>query len=164
MTTAVIIFVFSMLYAAAMDVYSMKISDKLCVLLLVFYAALAPIAGFGLEKILFSIAAALMVFFVSVGFFAMGWIGGGDGKLATATALWVGADQTLTYVTYAALFGGVLTIAILVFRRVQLPPAWRMKAWVTRLHTPDTGVPYGVALAAAGLAVLGDTAWMSGLI
>lgn len=161
---AVVSFVAAMVYAGVMDVVTMKISNWLSLFLLLGYATLAPLAGFGLEEIGFSVFAALMVFFVSIALFAMGWIGGGDGKLATVTALWMGADHTLQYVTYAALFGGVLTLALLLFRTLTLPKAWRVKVWVARLHSNEVGVPYGAALALAGLAVLRDTTWVSGLI
>ena len=32
--------------------------------------------------------------------------------------------------------------------------------WAERLHRKDSGVPYGIALAAAALAVYPDTIWM----
>ena len=48
--------------------------------------------------------------------FACGWIGGGDAKLAAATALWLGFDPLMTICVYASLFGGVLTLLLLQFR------------------------------------------------
>jgi prepilin peptidase CpaA len=41
-----------------------------------------------------------------------------------------------------------------------LPPALADHAWVARLHEPNGGVPYGIALAAAALLVYPSTAWM----
>ena len=38
-------------------------------------------------------------------FFARGWIGGGDAKLAAATALWLGFDYLMPYLLYASIFG-----------------------------------------------------------
>ena len=55
----------------------------------------------------------------------MGWIGGGDAKLAAATALWFGFDFLLDYLVYASLFGGVLTLVLIQFRRLPLPGAAR---------------------------------------
>ena len=69
-------------------------------------------------------AAVLVVAFV---FFARGWIGGGDAKLAAATALWLGFDQLLNYLIYASLFGGVLTLAIMRFRLMPLPACSRTR-------------------------------------
>ena len=84
-------------------------------------------------------------------FFARGWIGGGDAKLAAATALWLGFDQLLDYLIYASLFGGVLTLLILRFRLMPLPALLADQEWVKRLHRMDAGVPYGIALAVAAL-------------
>ena len=67
-------------------------------------------------------AVVLAVVFV---FFARGWIGGGDAKLAAATALWFGFAHLLDYLLYASLFGGVLTLAIIYFRGVPLPQSTR---------------------------------------
>ena len=50
---------------------------------------------------------------VTFTFFAQGWIGGGDAKLAAATALWLGFDHLLPYVLYASIFGGILTLAMI---------------------------------------------------
>ncbi len=83
----------------------------------------------------------------------MGWIGGGDAKLAAATALWFGFDYLLDYLVYASLFGGVLTLLLIQFRRLPLPALLARQKWILRLHDNGGGVPYGIALAAAALIV-----------
>jgi prepilin peptidase CpaA len=100
---------------------------------------------------------------VSFVFFARGWIGGGDAKLAAATALWLGFDQLLNYLVFASLFGGLLTLAILRFRAIPLPSLLANQEWAKRLHRTDSGVPYGIALAVAALAIYPDTPWMKAL-
>jgi prepilin peptidase CpaA len=107
------------------------------------------------------VGAALAVLVVVFVFFAQGWIGGGDAKLAAATALWLGFDQLLSYFLYASLFGGVLTYLILRFRFIPLPGFLAGREWAERLHRMDAGVPYGIALAAAALMVYPDTTWMT---
>ena len=72
-------------------------------------------------------AAAALVLVVAFGFFTQGWIGGGDAKLAAATALWFGFDHLLDYLIYASLFGGVLTLLLLQFRMLPLPACWRAR-------------------------------------
>jgi prepilin peptidase CpaA len=104
--------------------------------------------------------AAATVLTVAFVFFARGWIGGGDAKLAAATALWLGFDHLVVYLLYASIFGGVLTIAMIRFRLMPLPQALADQEWVKRLHRLDGGVPYGIALAAAALMIYPDTAWM----
>ena len=93
-------------------------------------------------------------------FFARGWIGGGDAKLAAATALWLGFDHLMAYLVYASLFGGLLTLVLLQVRTMPLPSLLAGQQWAERLHRKDSGVPYGIALAAAALVVYPDTIWM----
>jgi prepilin peptidase CpaA len=96
-------------------------------------------------------------------FFAFGWIGGGDAKLAAATALWFGFDQLLPYALYASLFGGALTFLIIRFRLLPLPSFLINQEWAQRLHRPDAGVPYGIALAIAALMIYPETVLMKPL-
>jgi len=49
---------------------------------------------------------------------------------------------------------------LLEFRRRTLPPALAGQPWLARLHEPDGGVPYGIALAAAALVTYPSTLWM----
>ena len=81
--------------------------------------------------------------------FLRGWIGGGDAKLAAATALWFGFDYLMNYLFYASLLGGALTLLLIQFRTTPLPALLAQQEWVQRLHQKDGGVPYGIALAAA---------------
>ena len=66
--------------------------------------------------------------------FNLGWVGGGDAKLAAATAIWLGWSSILDYGLAAAICGGVLTLAILGARMAPLPAALGRFAWVARLH------------------------------
>ena len=117
----------------------------------------------GVIEVLWHVAAAVLVLVVAFGLFAQGWIGGGDAKLAAATALWLGFDHLMPYLIYASLFGGALTLLLLQFRMVPLPALLARQQWVERLHRTDGGVPYGIALAAAALVVYPDTRWMTAI-
>jgi prepilin peptidase CpaA len=86
--------------------------------------------------------------------FALGYIGGGDAKLFAGVAAWLGLHDLISYVLVASVFGGMLTLALLSARRFPLPSALSGRAWIARLHEPTAGVPYGVALAAGGIAIL----------
>lgn len=158
---ACLVFWGAMIGACIMDLLTMKIRNWLVVALLLAYWVLAPFAGFDLATIGWSAAAAGAVLLVAFAFFAMGWIGGGDAKLAAVTALWVGSGQTLNYVFYTALLGGVLSIILMSFRELELPHRWRASPWLARLHGPGTNIPYGVAMAPAALLVFPNTAWMA---
>jgi prepilin peptidase CpaA len=121
---------------------------------------LAWFSGMSLNDVLIHLGAAAAVLAVTFVFFARGWIGGGDAKLAAATALWLGFDHLMAYLLYASIFGGILTLAMIRFRVMPLPQALAEQEWVKRLHRLDGGVPYGIALAAAALLIYPDTAWM----
>jgi prepilin peptidase CpaA len=149
-----------MAFAASSDLLTMTISNRLSLVLAASFFLLTIITGMSLTAIGMHLAAAALVLVVCFGFFSMGWIGGGDAKLAAATALWFGFDYLLDYLIYAALFGGVLTVLLLQFRRLPLPDMLARHAWILRLHNAGSGVPYGIALAAAALAVYPKTGWM----
>src|SRR5215831_20317858 len=149
-----------MAFAASSDLLTMTISNRLSLALAGGFFLLTLITGMGLAAIGMHLAAGALVLTVCFGFFAMGWIGGGDAKLAAATALWFGFDYLLDYLVYAALFGGALTLTILQFRKIPLPAVLARQDWILRLHETDGGIPYGVALAAAALTIYPNTGWM----
>ncbi len=154
-----LLFVFpaAMAYAAASDLVSMTISNRLCLVLMATFAVCAAMLGFGWVELGWHLAAGGLVLAVCFGMFAAGWIGGGDAKLAAVTALWFGFDQLMPYLTIAALGGGVLTFAMLKLRSGPLPDVASGWSWARRLHSPKEGVPYGIALAFAALLVLPNT-------
>ncbi len=149
-----------MAFAASSDLLTMTISNRLSLILAGGFLALALASGMSPADILSHTGAAAVVLIVAFGFFAFGWIGGGDAKLAAASALWLGFDHLAAYLFYASLFGGALTLFLLQFRMLQLPPRLACQDWIQRLHRKGGGVPYGIALAAAALAVYPDTLWM----
>ena len=152
-----------MAFAASSDLLTMTISNRLSLALAGGFFLLTLVTGMSLAAIGMHLAAAALVLVVSFGFFSMGWIGGGDAKLAAATALWFGFDYLLDYLIYASLFGGVLTLLLIQFRRLPLPGLLARQTWIFRLHETGGGVPYGIALAAAALAVYPKTGWMPGV-
>lgn len=149
-----------MAFAASSDLLTMTISNRLSLVLAGGFFLLALVTGMGLHAFGMHLAAAAVVLVIAFVFFSRGWIGGGDAKLAAATALWFGFGHLLDYLVYASLFGGALTLAILQFRNLPLPAVLARQAWIVRLHETGGGVPYGIALAAAALAVYPKTGWM----
>jgi prepilin peptidase CpaA len=149
-----------MAFAASSDLFTMTISNRVALMLIGGFAALALWSGMPFAELLSHVGAALAVLAVTFLFFARGWIGGGDAKLAAATALWLGFDHLMAYLLYASIFGGILTLAMIRFRLMPLPKMLAEQEWVKRLHKLDGGVPYGIALAAAALLIYPDTAWM----
>jgi prepilin peptidase CpaA len=150
-----------MAFAASSDLLTMTISNKISMILIAGFLALALGSHMNVSDILYHIAASAAVLLVAFGLFTQGWIGGGDAKLAATTALWLGFEHLLTYLVYASLFGGALTLVLIQFRMAPLPHWLGRHEWVQRLHNKDGGVPYGIALAAAALIVYPETQWMA---
>ena len=155
---ALFIFPLLMAYAASSDLLTMRIANWIVAALVIAYFALALIAQVPFTELWVSAGAAVIVLVLGFAFFAFGWIGGGDAKLAAATTLWVGVGLMLPYLVYAALLGGGLTLAILALRRFPLPAWLARHKWIDRLHDAKSGVPYGITLAVAGLLVYPETA------
>ncbi|AZO79753.1 MULTISPECIES: prepilin peptidase [unclassified Bosea (in: a-proteobacteria)] len=153
-----VVFPAAMAYAAASDIVSMTISNRLCLVLAASFAVCAVSVGLTWSQLGWHVAAGLLVLAVCFGFFAAGWIGGGDAKLAAVTALWFGFDQLLPYILISSFAGGALTLGLLQLRKMPLPRPAMNWDWALRLHDKDEGVPYGVALAFAALVVLPETA------
>ena len=152
-----------MAFAASSDLFTMTISNRVTLMLVGGFFALAAITGINAVEILSHVSAGCVVLIAGFGLFARGIIGGGDAKLAAAAALWLGFDHLLPYLLLASLLGGALTVGLIWFRMAPLPEWLARQAWVERLHGRDAGIPYGIALAAAALAVYPDTAWMTGV-
>src|ERR1700754_1363898 len=145
-----------MAFAAASDLFTMTISNRVSLALAAGFLALALASGMGFYDILSHLGAGVTVLTVAFGCFAMGWIGGGDAKVAASAALWFGFGYLLDYLVFASLVGGVLTLLILQFRNFPLPASLARQGWLTRLHSKDSGIPYGVALAIGALLIYPD--------
>ena len=89
-TLALFIFPVLMAYAASSDLLTMRIANWLVILVVLSYLGLALVLHIPWDQIGWAAVAALAVLVVAFAFFAFGWIGGGDAKLVSATAMWVG--------------------------------------------------------------------------
>ncbi len=89
---------------------------------------------------------AVATFAVLAGLFALKAMGGGDVKLLAALALWIEPLDFVRLLIVMALAGGVLTIVIGLY-------------YLTRREREKIAVPYGVAIAFAGLWVLHASYW-----
>ena len=149
-----------MAFAAASDLFTMTISNRVSLALAAGFLALALLSGMPLQEILSHVGAGLTVLVIAFGCFAMGWVGGGDAKVAAAAALWFGFGHLLNYLLYASLFGGALTLLLLQFRQWPLPWQLAGQPWLLKLHAKETGIPYGIALAIGALMIYPETEWI----
>ena len=131
-----------LVFAAVVDVRTFTISNRLnltvALLAPVYWAsvALSPWPGIAVQ-----LAAAATVFILLAGAFYAGMMGGGDVKLAAALALWFSPFTTIHFLVLTSLAGGVLTLVVLAIHRA-------------RKQEGRPEIPYGVAIAFGGLAIL----------
>jgi prepilin peptidase CpaA len=145
-------------YACFSDLFTMRISNRVCMFVLALFPIAALAAGMAPADIGWHMVAGAVVLSVSFTLFAFGWVGGGDAKLVAATAVWLGFDLVLEYVALSCIFGGALTLGILFVRQHPLPAGLLERPWIAHLHARTTGIPYGIALGIAGLLVLPESA------
>jgi prepilin peptidase CpaA len=159
-TARLLLFPALMAFAAASDLFTMTISNRVSVVLFAGFLILALASGMATTTILAHLGAGALVLVLAFGCFAMGWIGGGDAKIASAAALWFGFAHLMNYLLYASLFGGALTLLLIQFRQWPLPYALTGQAWLMRLHAKESGIPYGIALAIGAMMIYPETEWV----
>src|SRR5215471_16960320 len=96
-TMRLLLFPTLMAFAASSDLFSMTISNKVSLALVAGFFVLALAAGMSPAAIRMHLAAGCIVLVAALIFFARGWVGGGDAKLAAATSLWFGLEHLLPY-------------------------------------------------------------------
>ncbi|WP_156381625.1 prepilin peptidase [Aurantimonas sp. Leaf443] len=155
----VVVFPFAMAFAAFSDLVSMTIPNRVPALLLAAFLAAALLMGLTPEAIGWHFLTGLIALCATFALFAAGWMGGGDAKLIAASAVWFGPTPVLAdYLGTSALFGGVLTLGLLLARGQVLPVTGI--DFVDHLLERDTGVPYGIALGAGGLVAYSTSPWL----
>lgn len=137
----------ALLVAAFTDLRSRQIGNKLNAAI----ALGAPLfwwaSGLALwPDVALQVGVALAAFAVLAGLFALGAMGGGDVKLLTALALWVQPAWFVKLLVVMALLGGVLTIVLAALHML-------------RGRKERLAIPYGVAIACAGLWAISAQYW-----
>lgn len=158
MTVYPLVFVFplAMAFAAATDLLTMTIPNRLSVALCAAFLLIAPLAGLSWQDILSHLAAGSLMLLAGIVLFALGWMGGGDGKLLAVASLWLGFEPMTLFLAYVAALGGALALLILAYRKWPAG-ALPLPNWALRLHAKGEGMPYGIAIAAGALAVYPST-------
>lgn len=158
-----LLFPAALAYAAVMDVFTMTIPNRISMALLAAFPVAAFFAGFSMHAALMHLAAFAVVLAVVVGLFAFNLIGGGDAKLLACSALWVGFEQLLPFITAVAIAGGGLALLFLAVRLIPIG-AMPLPEWAARLHKSGNGIPYGLAICAGGMWIYPATGIFKALI
>ncbi len=145
-----VIFPLCLAIAAFSDLFTMTIPNRISVILIVSFFAIALFTGMPLAQVGNHAAGALVVFVVCFILFATNTMGGGDAKLLTAAALWFGLNPAIVeFLGYTGIFGGLLTLAILVIR-MQSDTILAAGLPVPNSILMAKKIPYGIAIAIGG--------------
>lgn len=127
-----------MIAAAVSDLRSRTISNELNAVIALLAVPFWFAADYHWLQIAWQFGAAFAVFTVFAGLFFIGAMGGGDVKMLGGVMLWIPIGMFLDTLMVMALVGGLLSATMLIFKKLRADK-----------NPPE--VPYGVAIAAAGL-------------
>ncbi|MFO1036219.1 MAG: prepilin peptidase [Geminicoccaceae bacterium] len=164
LTIAIALSCLILAYAAWRDVALRTIPDACSIALLVL--GILVRAPLGPTAVLTSLGVALLLFVLLVLLHARGLLGGGDVKLAAALAVGLSPLATYRFLFLTVVIGGVLGVLyLLVSRHMPVPALQRGRALPARVWAVESrrirgrvSLPYGLAIAAAGIWTLLHTA------
>jgi len=133
--------------AAAIDLRRFIIPDTIVVALLGLWPIWVVLSGH--NSIGYTLFGAAGMFVLGIACFSFGFMGGGDVKLLTVIALWAEPGGLPGFILITSIAGGLLSICwLLPMRRLVAP----VIGWGEGLRD-NKQIPYGVAIAAGGIAV-----------
>ena len=159
--------------AALKDVWERRIPNRLTGTLAALYPVYVLVSPTPVVW-LPALGLAAAVFVVGFGLFARELIGGGDVKLLAALSLWAGPEQFVWFILVTTVAGGALSLIALWYRRWSFLVEAHLAALGVATTTgrpsavpdaqagatPDrlTTLPYGVAIAVGGIAIIVELA------
>ena len=163
MQTTVLVFAIAILAIIAYgDMHTRRIPNALAVAIAVL-GLVRMILDHDLVAAGHTLAAAAAVFAVAFLLFSRGIVGGGDAKLVAAMALLIGYQDLFGFLLLTSICGGALALAILARDKFR-PRFWILSRPARKPSATQAigciaaparrTVPYGVAIAAAGVIML----------
>ncbi len=141
--------------AAVFDAWKYIIPNSISIALAVLFVVIAA-WRFEHIAVLEHLGAGALVFAVGLLAFRFNVLGGGDIKMLSAIALWVGLNLLPAFIMAVALFGGILALFLLAVRYLM---GWAKRAgWISVeppvVFRPGEKVPYGIAIGAGSAVML----------
>jgi prepilin peptidase CpaA len=146
-----LVFPAALLWAMASDLARFEIPNAIPLVIAAAFPAYGLLAGLDASDMLWRAATGLGALAIGAALFFGRVMGGGDAKLIAASALWIGPAGLPRFLIATALIGGVLALALVLFRLLP-EPSWAAEGgWLRRLHARRREAPYAVAIGGAGL-------------
>ncbi len=152
-TALSLIFPLAMVWAMVSDLRTFEIPNRLSIALVLVYPLAAFFAGLSWQTMAWAFSLGTLMLVAAMVAAAFGILGGGDGKLLAAAAVWTGPEVLLQMLLITALAGGAVALVLLLYRRLPLPAALSGFATMRQLHAKGKDIPYAVAIGSAGLVI-----------
>ena len=146
-----------LLYAAWTDFRTLEIPNAVSIAIALAFPPAALAAGLDGQTLLGHAALGAVLLACGALLFAIGACGGGDAKLLAASGLWMDWTTVGPFLFMVAMAGGGLALAVLAATRIASVKRRLTARAIPWAETPPQGrqpVPYGVAIAIAGLIML----------
>ena len=131
------------------DIRTRRIPNEFIVAILALAALRMALAGDPIRGV-YTLGASAAIFVATFLLFWRGLLGGGDVKLIGATGLLIGYNQFFEFLFVTSIAGALIAVAVLA--HAKLGPRRVAEPAVNDQETPARlTVPYGVAIAAAGV-------------
>lgn len=164
--TAYIITIFPalMIFAAVGDAISMKITNRLVMILTASFFIGAFLVQMPVETLFYHVLAGIGMYFLGFLLFCLRLSGGGDFKLLSAVTLWLGPSSFFTMILFTSLAGAVLVGFVLFARQYPIPVALRKHFEFFEIIATDCKyVPYGIAICTGALLTYKQSFWFESL-
>ncbi|MEX3956795.1 prepilin peptidase [Trinickia sp. EG282A] len=140
---------------AVSDLRSRRLPNAWVAGLAALYLAEAAMSGGAWRPLATHAAAAALSFILAALLVRLGWLAGGDAKLAAAVFFWCGPTDAIAVLVIVSICGTLIALSMLIVhalvrRRVSVLGESKRVTWLS----PESGVPYGVALALGGIAAV----------
>jgi len=147
-------------WAAVSDLKTFRISNSIPIALLFIYPIFVLVRPAAFDWITVGLAClfALAAFVAGLGLFALRVMGGGDVKLLSVGLLWTAPQHAFTFLVVTSMAGLLLALVIVAKTAVDRVSASADGGGALRgMSIMKLELPYGAAIAAGGLYVLGTT-------
>jgi prepilin peptidase CpaA len=150
--TTIVLFGIALFAAAAYgDITALRIPNKLAIAVALLGVVRLIVTG-DLNLTLYTVGTSVIVFIVTFVLFWRGILGGGDGKLLSATVLLIGYRDLFSFLLIMSICGALVSFVVLFIHRCL--PLWLGPRLAVSVPRARLAVPYGVAIASAGVVTL----------
>ena len=149
---SVLVFIGVLIAAAIADFCTLKIPNWCSFVIAVVFVLFAHNLNMPLSEILTHYGTGVIVYLLGLGLVLRGVVGGGDVKLLSTTCIWAGPNMLAELLISTAILGGMLALVVICMRKTlsERLNGWK-PLWLNPPEGTSIGIPYGVAIAVAGL-------------